>query len=134
MASKKDWTIAVIRVIVGIIFLTHGIQKLFMVGFEGVSEMFVNMGIPLAFTSAVIVSLVEFFGGILLILGLLTRWASIPLLIVMLVAFFAVHLPNGFFLPMGFEFVLALMAPLVGFIMAGPGTLSLGEKIWGRDI
>ena len=132
MTSKSAWAAMILRVIVGITFLVHGVSK-FMMGFDGIAQFFSGAGIPLPFASAVLVTLAESIGGLLLILGLLTKWAAIPLLITMLVALFAVHLKGGFFLPNGFEFVLVLIAALVSIMISGPGAFSLGDKIWGRD-
>ena len=91
----KDYAVLSLRVVLGIIFIYHGYQKLFG-GLAGTGQFFASLGIPLASFFAVIVALVEFFGGIALLIGFLTRWASVLLGIGMLVAFFLVHLKNGF--------------------------------------
>jgi uncharacterized membrane protein YphA (DoxX/SURF4 family) len=88
--------LAVLRVAVGIVYFVHGYQKLFQFGFHGVAGMFGHMGIPLPAVSAVIVTLVEFVGGILLITGLATRIPAALNAVDMTVAILAVHLKNGF--------------------------------------
>ena len=73
----------------------------------------------------------EFFGGLLLIFGLLTRWVSVLLIIEMLVAFFKVHLKQGFIISQqayGYEFILLILAALVVVLAIGAGKLSLGSK------
>src|SRR5207244_4674384 len=74
--SNQQWGLTVLRVIVGIVFLVHGAQKLFVFGFHGVAGMLGGMGIPVPAVSAVILTLVEFLGGIALILVVLTRSAA----------------------------------------------------------
>src|SRR5206468_224053 len=84
--SNQQWGLTVLRVIVGIVFLVHGAQKLFVFGFHGVAGMLGGMGIPVPAVSAVILTLVEFLGGIALILGVVTRWAAALIAIDMMVA------------------------------------------------
>jgi putative oxidoreductase len=91
-ASQQSWGLTVLRVIVGIVFLVHGGQKLFIYGFHGVAGMMASLGIPLPMISAVVVSLVEFFGGLALVAGLFARWAAALIAIDMVVAILAVHL------------------------------------------
>ena len=112
--------ITVLRVVVGIVFLMHGGQKLFIYGFGGVAGLMGQVGIPLPMVSAVVVTAVEFLGGAALLLGVLTRVAAILLAINMLVATVVVHLRAGFFMPGGFEYPLTLLAANVALALAGP--------------
>ncbi len=122
--------IAILRVVVGIVFLAHGGQKLFVYHFPGVAHAMASMGIPLPAISGVVVTLVEFIGGILLIVGLFTRWAAILLAIDMAVAVLAVHLKAGFFMQNGgFEYPLTLLAATVMLALAGGGALALDSKL-----
>lgn len=117
--------ITVLRVVVGIVFAVHGYQKLFTFGIHGVSGMLGHLGIPLAGFFAVVVTLVELVGGILLILGVATRVAAAFIAIDMIVAILVVHLKNGFFSPRGIEFPLTLLAAAICLMLAGGGALTL---------
>lgn len=126
--SLQSWGLAVLRVVVGIVFAVHGYQKLFTLGIHGVAGMLGQMGIPLAGFFAVVVTLVEFVGGILLLLGVSTRIAAAFIACDMIVAILAVHLKNGFFNPRGFEFPLTLLASAICLMLAGGGALSLKRR------
>jgi putative oxidoreductase len=72
----------------------------------------------------------EFFGGLLLIIGLLTRPAALALAFTMLVAMVTVHLQNGFFMSNnGYEFALALLAASLALAVSGAGKLALDSVI-----
>ena len=122
------------RVITGIIFMAHGAQKVFVYGFEGVSGSFAQMGIPMANVAGPLVALLELFGGLALIIGLLTRLASLGLAFNMLVAMLVVHLSAGFFLPNGYEFVLALLGSTVALTLTGAGAYSVDALIERRTL
>ncbi len=124
--------ITVLRVVVGIVFLMHGGQKLFIYGFSGVAGLMGQVGIPLPMVSAVVVTAVEFLGGAALLLGVLTRWAAILLAINMLVATVVVHLRAGFFMPNGFEYPLTLLAANVALALAGPGEAAVDTALAKR--
>jgi putative oxidoreductase len=127
-----DTALAVLRVVLGITFILHGGQKLFVFGFAGVSGAFAQMGIPAPGLLGPFVALVEFFGGIAILLGLLTRLAALGIGATMVVAILTVHLKNGFFAPTGIEFPLALLASAIALIITGAGDFSLDAVIGKR--
>ena len=120
---------AVLRLVIGAIFVAHGAQKLFGIwgggGIDGTTAFFTQLGLAPAMPLAILVGVVEFAGGLMLICGALTLVVSLALTVNMLVAIAKVHLANGFFLPGGYEFNLALIGALVSLMLTGPGALSI---------
>ena len=123
--------LAVLRIVVGVVFLAHGGQKLFSFGFGGVTAYLVHVGIPLPAIFAVVVTLAELLGGAALVLGLASRWAALALSVDMLVALLTVKLKGGFFAPAGVEYELTLLAACICLALAGPGAMSV-EKTFAR--
>lgn len=119
-----DLGLAILRVVAGVVFAAHGGQKLFVYGFAGVTSAFTQMGIPLPGVTGPLVALVELFGGLALIAGLLTRLAGVGLTITMLGALFLAHLAGGFFLPTGIEYVLTLGGIAAALTLTGAGRYS----------
>jgi len=131
-ARQINIGLAVLRFVVGAVFIAHGAQKLFVFGLGGVAGAFGQMGIPMAAVAGPLVAFVEFFGGLALVLGLLTRLASLGLAINMLGAITFVHLKAGFFLPNGYEYALTLLGSAALLTLAGAGAYSLDALIAGR--
>jgi putative oxidoreductase len=130
--AQQQLGIAIVRIIVGIVFTVHGAQKLFVYGLAGVAGAFAKMGIPMPGLMGPFIALLEFFAGIALIIGLLTRLAALGLMFNMLGAILLVHLAAGFFLPTGYEFALTLLGASLGIVLAGPGALSVDAAIASR--
>lgn len=121
----------ILRLIIGVVFIAHGAQKAFGFGLEGTAGFLASLGVPVANLMAPVLIATELGGGILLVLGLLTRYVSIPLAFTMLVAIVTVHLPHGFFLPQGYEFPLLVGAGLVTLFLQGSGAFAL-DNVLGR--
>lgn len=131
-SSQQQLGLAIVRIVTGIVFTAHGAQKLFVYGLDGVAGAFAKMGVPMPGLLGPFVALVEFLGGIALIIGLLSRIAAAGLAFDMLVAILLVHLSAGFFLPAGYEFALMLFASSLAIALAGPGSLSADAAIASR--
>jgi putative oxidoreductase len=120
-----DVSLLILRVVVGVIFAAHGAQKLFgAFGGAGLEKTVEMMGAPLGYS----VTIGEFFGGVGLILGFLTRFSAASLVVIMIGAIAMVHGKNGFFQQHGgFEYNLALIGLLLPIFLCGPGRFSVGR-------
>lgn len=123
-----------LRVPVGLILAAHGAQKLFGWfgghGLEGTGQWLASIGLAPGLLMALLAGSAEFFGGLALAVGLLTRPAAIASAFTMLVAIFAVHFSHGLFLDNnGYEYALTLFAATVALAIQGSGRLSLDGAI-----
>jgi len=130
-SRQAEWALTVLRVVVGIVFTAHGVQKLFLMGLAGVGGFFARLGLPVPMVTAVVVTALELFGGAALIVGWGTRIAAALLAVDMLGAILTVHLRQGFFLPNGMEFALTLLAANVALVVGGGGMASV-NGLWKR--
>lgn len=131
----------VLRVVLGVIMIPHGMQKLFGAfngpGLEGTAASFANLGLTPAGFWAWVAALVEFGGGLLLLAGFLTRLVGFLVAVQMATAVVKVHAPRFFVSEGGMEFVLALAAMGVCVLLLGAGPLSVDRSIglergWSR--
>ncbi len=134
LASDAGWEAVTLRVPIGIILAAHGSQKLFGwfggYGLEGTGQFMASVGLTPGFLMALLAGSAEFFGGIALMLGLLTRPAAAISALTMLVALFSVHWGHGFFLDShGIEYALALLSATVTLAVMGGGRYSLDSYI-----
>lgn len=118
-----EWGLVFLRVVLGIIFLAHGLQKV--TAIDGIIKFFGAIGLPAAF--AYVVAFIETVGGVCLILGLFTRAAAAGIGLVLLGAIFKVKLGKG--LLGGYELDLSLLAMSVALVLSGSNTLSLGNLL-----
>ncbi len=124
--TAVDISLLVLRVIVGVIFMAHGAQKLFgAFGGGGMQPLVDNIGM-LGYP----VAIGEFFGGLGMIVGFLARFSAAANIVIMIGAIAMVHGKNGFFLSNGgYEYNLALIGLLVPILLAGPGRYSIGRLL-----
>ena len=120
----------VLRLVVGLGFAAHGAQKLFGVfgghGLDGTAGFFEGIGLRPGRLHARAAGSAEFFGGLLIAVGLGTPFAAAALIAVMTAAVLSVHLPNGFFVSgNGYEYNLVLAAALFALAAIGAGDWSL---------
>ncbi|GAC08046.1 DoxX family protein [Paraglaciecola chathamensis] len=138
LSSQAGLSALALRIPVGIIFIAHGAQKLFGAfggyGLEGTGQWMASIGLEPGYTLAFLAGSAEFFGGIALLVGLLTRPAAVVLAITMLVAIFSVHISNGLFMANnGYEYALALLAASVSLMFSGAGKSSIDSAIAARS-
>ena len=127
--------LAILRVVLGVIFIAHGYPKI-AGGVTGTGAFLGQLGVPLAGFFAWVVTLLEFFGGIALVIGFLVTPISLLLSFHMLVGIVLVHAPNGFYVvgpgQGGLEFNLLLIAALLGLVLVGPGMAALDSRAGGE--
>ena len=108
--------------------MIHGLPKL--LDIPGTQSSFTNMGLPPEL--AIIIGLLEFIGGLAILLGILTRIAAGLLAIDMIGAILSVKLSKGFI--GGFELDLLYLAIMISLILTGPGSLSIEKNILKREM
>jgi putative oxidoreductase len=122
--------LAVLRAAVATIFIKHGAQKLFVFGFAGVTGAFTHMGVPFPGLTGPFIGLLEFFGGIALLLGLLTRLIALGFVFDMLVAILLVKLKGGF---SGYELEFLLCGASLALVLTGAGRFSVDALLAARQ-
>jgi putative oxidoreductase len=133
-----DLALMVLRVVVGLLFVGHGAQKLFGAfgggGLDGTTGMFDNIGLRPGWLHARAAGTAEFAGGLLLALGLFTPFAAAALIAVMTAAVITVHAPNGIWnTNRGYEFNLVMVAAAFALAGIGAGAWSL-DNAFGFDL
>src|SRR5688572_16249862 len=109
----------VLRLALGLVFIVHGGQKLFVIGLSGSAGMLANMGVPGASVIGPLLAVVEPLAGVAVVLGLLTRLAALGIAMDMLGAIMLFHRLHGFFVPMGIEFPMMLCAAGLALVALG---------------
>ena len=143
LSTSNDFTVTIVRLVLGVVFFAHGAQKMLGwfggYGFTGTMGFFTQqMHIPAPFAFLAICA--EFFGGLGLIVGLLSRIAAFGIMCNMLVAIATVHVHNGFFMNWtgqqkgeGFEYHLVTLAALLVVLVKGAGAFSIDRALSGSD-
>jgi len=132
IATAPVWITVPVRIALGIIFIAHGAQKVLgLWGGKGFSA-FIAGDPPFAFMRPswlwlAAAALSEFVGGILVLVGLLTRLGALSIAIVMIVAIFGVHW--GAFFGRGIEYPFALLAMTIALVIAGGGQASIDRLL-----
>lgn len=132
--TRAGYGITVLRIIVGILLMAHGSQKLFGFfggyGLEGTGQYMASLGLNPGYLMALLSGSAEFFGGLALFLGLLARPAALVVTIMLAVAILTVHIHNGLFMANnGYEYGLALMAASLAILIEGGGRLSVDRAL-----
>jgi putative oxidoreductase len=139
-STDPDWTLTIIRTILGIVFFAHGAQKLLgWFGGSGLKETMRTihdfLGLPTLLAFAAVAT--EFFGGLGLIVGLLSRIAAVGIGVTMLAAIVMVHGRYGLFMDWfgarknhGYEYHLLAIALAVVLVARGAGALSLDRILY----
>jgi len=133
-----DLALLVLRVVVGLLFVGHGAQKLFGAfgggGLDGTAGMFDNIGLRPGWLHARAAGTAEFAGGALIALGLFTPFAAAVLIAVMAAAVIKVHGSNGIWnTNQGYEFNLVMVAAVFALSGVGAGAWSM-DNAFGFDL
>lgn len=127
--GQINLALLLVRLVVGMVFVAHGGQKVFVTGLGAVGGGFAQMGVPAGELVGPLVGLVELLGGLAIMTGLMTRLAAMGTTVVMLGAIGLVHLPNGYF---NSEFPLALLITSMALAVAGGGSYSMDARLAER--
>ena len=141
-----QWVPLPLRLVIGFGFMAHGWAKLSR-GPSGFAKLLTQIGAPLPETTAWVSTFVELLGGLAIFVGAFVEVVSVPLIVMMLVAMFTVHLKYGFssintigltrdgprFGPPGYEVNLLYIAGLVALILGGAGTLSIDRFLVRKE-
>ncbi|MCK8131229.1 DoxX family protein [Pseudoalteromonas sp. 2CM28B] len=134
LSSNAGMAALILRVPVGLILAAHGAQKLFAwfggYGLEGTGQWMASIGLEPGYWLAMMAGSAEFFGGIALTIGLLTRPAAVVTAFTMLIAICSVHISHGLFVANnGYEFALTLLVATAALAIQGAGSLSVDNVI-----
>jgi putative oxidoreductase len=141
----RQWASLPLRLVIGYGFMAHGLAK-WHHGPANFAKLLLQLGVPMPTATAWMVTCVEIFGGLAMLLGVLVTLVSIPLIITMLVAMFTVHLRYGFssintigltpdgpvFGPPGIEVNLLYIAGMLALMLGAPSALSVDKWLARR--
>ncbi|MFT2097860.1 DoxX family protein [Marinomonas sp. 2405UD66-6] len=138
LQSNAGLSAFILRIPVGIVLAAHGAQKLFGwfggYGLEGTGQWMASIGLEPGYFMALLAGSAEFFGGLALVLGLLTRPAAALSAFTMLVAIFSVHISHGLFMSNnGYEYALVLFAATLALAIQGAGRYSVDNALVNKN-
>jgi putative oxidoreductase len=132
-ASARDAVLLPARLVLGVVLVAHGWQKVVTNGIGATAEGFAGMGIPFAPVAAAYASLVELVGGLLLLAGAATALVGVLVALDMLGAAVLVHMGNGIFAGEGgWELVGVIGALALVFAAVGAGRFSVDQALGAR--
>jgi putative oxidoreductase len=131
-ARFQSYGIALLRIIIGVVFIAHAYLKLFGFGMAGTTGFMGSLGIPAPALAAWFSVLAESLGGLAQIIGIFTPVAGLALAVDMVGAIFFAKLHGGFFAPKGYELELTLLVASLALALTGPGAFSLRDVIRGN--
>lgn len=133
--GANDVGLLLIRLMLGVVFMYHGSQKLFGTfggsGIDGFAAALSSMNMPLPQAGAWAAALAEFGGGVILVLGLFMRVLILPTIFTMLVAAFGVHREAFSLQHGGMEYALTLAVVMIGLVLTGPGRFTVTRLVRG---
>src|SRR5699024_3617 len=122
----RDATLLIFRVVLGLVFIAHGIDKFFFPGMDDTIGQFSAWGIPRSQVWAWVVAIGELAAGVMLVIGLLATFAAGMLALLSASSIYFVHFSNGFFVEEGgFEYAAVLCVALLMIVVFGSGRASL---------
>jgi len=136
LASNAGWGGLILRAPLGVILMAHGAQKLFGwfggYGLEATGQWMASIGFTPGYLMALLAGSAEFFGGLALLAGLLTRPAAAVAAFTMAMAM-TVHIGNGLFIANnGYEFALSLLSASLALVFLGGGRASVDALVLRR--
>ena len=127
MPFRVDVALALVRIMLGVVFVAHGSQKVLGIfggsGLQQFVSWITSLGVPAIFGYAA--ALCELFGGLMLLFGIASRLGALMIIPVMVAAIILVHLKSGFFGPQGFEYPLVLLICALAIFLGGSGAFAL---------
>jgi putative oxidoreductase len=132
--SVRDAALLVARLVLGVVLIAHGWQKVFTFGLGGTAQAFTEMGVPLAPVSAAYAGIVELVGGVLILVGAATALAGVLVVLDMLGAALIAHIGNGIMVSDGgWELVGVIGALALVLAAVGAGRFSVDHALAGQS-
>lgn len=128
--AVRDAALLLLRICLGVVFVAHGVDKMFLTGITDTARQFGEWGVPQPQLSAYLAAIGEMLGGAMLAVGLLTTFIAGLLALLAVMALYFVHLSQGFFVAQGgVEYTMILVVALLMIVVFGAGRASLDEVL-----